>query len=268
VVVGASHAPAPFGDQFLTFVSEDKEHKKYEIVETLTLDGTDKNALYFDAGGNGIEQCQANPRDGKFYLAVPKAANGYGAVLRISGTAPFVVEQVFSIMDVGCIPPLGGPAGLTIGPDHQILVGCNGSSTQSVIIDDPDNDRPHRYVATTWGVDEVWYDSGSNHYYLAQNCSPTGTPACTSSAFAIMNVEDAFGKQPHDPNALTAMGSKNPAADPDRNFVYLPVLALKTPAGGICSTTPDVNGNKSGSDLQGCIAIYSAPLDGDDRGGK
>jgi hypothetical protein len=184
-----------------------------------------------------------------------------------------VVEQVFSIMDVGCIPPLGGPAGLTIGPDHQILVGCNGSSTQSVIIDDPDNYRPHRYVATTWGVDEVWYDSGSNHYYLAQNCTPTPTskPPVTCAGVTVMNVEDAGHGQtlpsPDNPPAATAPQSKNPAADPERNYVYLPVLAVPAGNGSICSTTKDVNGNKSASrDSQGCSAIYSSGrLDGDDR---
>jgi hypothetical protein len=76
-----------------------------------------------------------------------------------------------------------------------------------------------------------------------------------------MNVEDAgHGNTPpsrDDPPAGTAPGSKNPAADPETNYVYLPVLAG---AGTICSS-------KSGNDSQGCIAIYSAPLDGDDRGG-
>jgi hypothetical protein len=109
----------------------------------------------------------------------------------------------------------------------------------------------------TSGVDEVWYDHGSNQYFLAQ------------ASAAIMGVEDAgHGQTPlsADPNASTRTGAKNPAADAKRNLVYLPVLALKTVSGGICSSTKDVNGN-FGSDLQGCIAIYSAPLDDDDRRG-
>jgi hypothetical protein len=253
VIVGASHAK-PFKDQFLTFVGEDKEGNK-AILETMTLDGSDPNAQNFDAGGNGIEQCQAT-RDGKFWLVVPKAANGYGAVLRISGKAPFKVEQVFSITAAGCSPPLGGPAGLAIGPDHQMLVGCNGTSNQSLIIDDRSSTTllPPRYVPTASGVDQVWFDPGSKHYYLAQSAAVP----------AIMGVEDAFGKQPHDPNASTATGSKNPAADPDRNLVYLPVLAVPTGT-SICGSTQDVDGNL-GNPQQGCIAIYStAPLDKDDR---
>jgi hypothetical protein len=190
-------------------------------------------------------------------VSIPQLNKGpNGAVLRISGTAPFKVEKVFQITTVGCVQPAGGPAGLTIGPDHQMLVGCNGTSTQSVIIDDRSTLAAApiviQFVPTPGGgVDEVWFDPGSNHYYLAQ--STPGT----------MGVEDAGGGTTlptTDPIATTATGSKNPAADPDRNLVYLPVLAND---GTICSTNKDHNGN-AGNDKQGCIAIYSAPLDSDD----
>jgi hypothetical protein len=230
-------------------------------VGTLTLDGTDLNAQYFNAGNNGIEQCQANPRDGKFWLVVPKAANGYGAVLRISAKEPFQVEEIFYIKTAGCVdspPPstaTARPAGLAIGPDHQMLVGCNGSATTSLIIDDrslPPDPTVIAYVTTSSGVDEVWFDPGSNHYYLAQS-------APTPPIAPVMGVEDAgHGKLPHpDPDASIPTGSKNPAADPDRNLVYLPVLAVAAPGTSICGSYSQ----------QGCIAIYSAPLDGDDRGG-
>jgi hypothetical protein len=266
VVLGASNA---LGDSFISFVNEDS----YAIVGTIRLDGTDPNATDPDdplhtkitAVGGAIEQCQYNQRDGKFYLSIPSIDSANGAVLRISAKAPFKVEKVFKInaAATGC----NGPAGLTIGPDHQMLVGCNQKSTGfSVIIDDRTG-AVIQYVQTTWGVDEVWYDSGSNHYYLAQSCTPTSKPLVTCAGVTVMNVEDAgHGKavpSPDNPPAATAPQSKNPAADPERNYVYLPVLGGK---GTICSTTPDVNGNKSGSDSQGCIAIYSAPLDGDDRG--
>jgi hypothetical protein len=256
VVLAGSNASA-FGDSFISFVNEDSG----EIEEVIRLDGSKDAATDPDTkkpinANSGIEQCQANPRDGKFYLALPDIGGGSGAVLRISGKKPFVVEKVFHI-DSSTL--CAGPAGLTIGPDHQILVGCNGSSTNSVIL--YDDGRLPIYVQTASGVDEVWFDRGSNHYYLAQqNAVPP-----------IMGVEDAGGgkKLPSaDPNASTQAGSRNPAADPDKNFVYLPVLAPApgNPAiiGGICSTNKDVDG-KHGDDAHGCIAIYTAPLDKDDR---
>ena len=247
LVLAASNA-FNFGDRFLSFI----DTRSFAIVGTIRLDGTDPAGQMITAVGGKIEQCQV--REGKFYLSVPNidpASNAFGAVLKISAET-FQVEEVFKIAaTTGC----AGPAGLTIGPDHQILVGCNGTSTQSVIIDDRTG-FAIQYVATTYGVDEVWYDSGSNHYYLAQNC----TAPCAAGT-AVMNVEDAGHRNtvpsPDNPPAATAPSSKNPAADPETNYVYLPVLAGM---GSICSKF-------GGSDSQGCIAIYSAPLDGDDRGG-
>jgi hypothetical protein len=120
---------------FISFVKEDSG----EIEEVIRLDGSTYAATDPDTGkpinaNSEIEQCQADPRDGKFYLALPNiGGTGSGAVLRISGNAPFKVEKVFRIdSSTGC----AGPAGLAIGPDHQMLVGCNGSSTNSVILYD------------------------------------------------------------------------------------------------------------------------------------
>ena len=261
VVLVASNSSG-FGDSFISFINEDTG----EIEDVIRLDGSTFTAKDPDLGTpinahSGIEQCQANPRDGKFYLAIPRLNLGpNGAVLRISGTAPFKVEKVFQITTPGCVQPLGGPAGLTIGPEDQILVGCNGTSTQSVIIDDRSTLAAApiviQFVPTHSGVDEVWFDPGSNHYYLAQQDA------------AIMGVEDALGIPKQDPDAFTATNSRNPAADPDRNRVYLPVLSLLTGSQStICSTNKDHNGN-AGDDNQGCIAIYSAPLDGDDGAPK
>jgi hypothetical protein len=271
VVMAASNNFATFGDRFVSFI----DAHSFNILATIRLDGTDAAATDPDTGQKitavtgAIEQCQANRRDGKFYVSIPNIGNGNGAVLRFAGTAPFHLDKVFTIAAAtGC----AGPAGLTIGPVHQILVGCNQKSAgQSVIIDDRGTGLPI-YVPTTWGVDEVWYDRGSNHYYLAQSCTPTlatkTMPAVTCVGVTVMNVWDAGRGQvppnPDNPPALTAPQSKNPAADPGSNFVYLPVLA-KSGTGGICSTIKDVNGHTGIDDTQGCIAIYSAPLDGDDR---
>jgi hypothetical protein len=84
--------------------------------------------LKFPEATNGIEQCQWDPRTNKFYLNIP-AVNGPGddtapgAVYVIDPEA-MVVERVFDIDHDKC----AGPQGMAIGPDNEILLGCNAPS--------------------------------------------------------------------------------------------------------------------------------------------
>jgi hypothetical protein len=171
--------------------------------------------------------------------------------VRISAHAPFHVEKVFPISSklTGCF----GPQGLTIGPDHQIALGCGG--TNSLIIDDRDGSTI-KVVAGEGGTDEAWYNPGNNHYFFAR------------SGAAKLGVEDAGPPPSADPDAATAPGSHSVAADPVRNQVYVPIRGnrgvVPPVSSKICSSATDHFGHKGNDDL-GCIAIYTAPRDEDDR---
>jgi hypothetical protein len=249
VVLVANDDPV---DNFVTFIGEDS----FKVLQRIRFDGTDPNGDNILA--NGIEQCQFNPRDGKFYLAIPMTGPaaattpGDGVVVRISGHAPFHVEKVFPISSAktGCF----GPQGLTVGPDHQIGLGCGG--TNSLIIDDRDGSTI-KIVTGEGGTDEIWFNSGDNHYFFAR------------STAAKLGVEDAGPPPSPDSDAATAVGSHSVAADSHRNQVYVPIRGNNgtTPpstTGKICSSAKDVFGN-AGSDALGCIAVYTAPRDKDDR---
>jgi hypothetical protein len=197
-------------DNFITFVGEDS----YKVLQKISFKATPADP---NAGGvvaNGIEQCQYNPRDHKFYLNIPHSladGSGPGYVLGISEKAPFHVEKAFKIdfATTGC----AGPAGLAVGPDHQLGVGC-GTPTcstppkpNSLIISDIDG----HVIQTLTDVssDEDWYNPGSNHYYFARS-NP-----------GVLGVQDA-GPPPAtttDPPATTASGSHSVAADPYQNQV-------------------------------------------------
>jgi hypothetical protein len=265
-------------DLFLTFISTDT----YEIVgDKLFLDGTDPNAQNVKAT-NGIEQCQWSPRTGKFYLAVPEV-NGSGsntqpgAVLQIDPKSR-MVEKVFSI-DFGFLPETGtpgmpgfkpatadclGPQGMAIGPQGEILLGCSNGGTigtapntitvavgqGSVIINERNGDLV-RSLAGLNGNDEVWYNPGNNHYFLAgsNHNLPLPTPG------AILGVVD---QKPdtidEDASPSTAAGSHSVAADPVFNQVYVP--------GNNAATSICPGGH-------GCIAIFmSANHDPGICGGK
>jgi hypothetical protein len=235
-------------DNFIVFIGEDS----FKTEGKIRFDGTDPNGAKILA--NGIEQCQFNHRDGKFYLSLPDIGGGTGghdgAVVRISGHAPFKVEKVFPIDgSTGCL----GPQGLSVGPAHQLALGCGG--TNSLIIDDR-NGATIAVVTGQGGTDEDWYNPGSNHYYFARS-----TPAA-------LGVEDAGPPPAGDTTISTASGSHSVAADPIRNQVYVPIRgnSATVPTAGkstVCGSGKDVFGNP-GSDSQGCIAVYTAPNDADD----
>jgi hypothetical protein len=239
VVLVANDDPT---DLFLTFISTDT----YKVVGKLHLDGTDRDAQNVNAT-NGIEQCQWNPRTKKFYLAIPEVSGPGnnsvpGAVLEIN-PASMKVQKVFSI-DFGFSagPPATadclGPQGLAIGPQREILLGCSNAGKGTVIIDELDGSEVRNLPGLN-GNDEVWYNPGDNHYFLAGS-NHTGGP--------ILGVVDQRpdANDNEDASVATAAGSHSVAADPVKNQVYVP-------------------GNKAATTLcggsNGCIAVFTATND-------
>jgi len=229
-------------DLFLTFISTET----YSVVGKLFLDGTDSNAQNIKAT-NGIEQCQWNPRTKKFYLAIPEVSGSGnnsvpGAVLEIN-PASMKVQKVFPI-DFGFVagPPAAadclGPQGLAIGPQREILLGCSNAGKGTVIVDELDGSLVRNLPGLN-GNDEVWYNPGDNHYFLAGS-NHTGGP--------ILGVVDQTpdANDNEDASVATAAGSHSVAADPVKNQVYVP-------------------GNKAATTLcggsNGCIAVFTTTND-------
>jgi hypothetical protein len=257
VVLVANDADA---DLFLTFIST----KSYEIVKKgkfdgkIYLDGTDPRAMNIKAT-NGIEQCQWSPRTRKFYLAIPEVSgsgnnSAPGAVLEIN-PASMKVEKVFSI-DFGFLPASGttpatgdclGPQGLAIGPQREILLGCSNAGQGTVIINELDGSEIQNLPGLN-GNDEVWYNPGDNHYFLAG--SNHNLPLPTSGP--ILGVVDQSGDPDvEDASPTTKSGSHSVAADPVKNQVYVPVN--NNPAGSAFSLC--------GNGVPGCIAVFTTTND-------
>jgi hypothetical protein len=273
-------------DLFLTFISTNT----YEILGKIKLDGTDANAQKINAT-DGIEQCQWSPRTGKFYLAVPEV-NGSGsntqpgAVLEIDPVS-LKVQNVFAI-DFGFLPETGspgapgftpataaclGPQGMAIGPQGEILLGCsNGGSVTlgtppatttvtvavgqgSVIINERNGDLV-RSLAGLNGNDEVWYNPGNNHYFLAGSNHNLALPTPGPILGVVDQKPDTIDE---DASPSTKSGSHSVAADPVFNQVYVPVN--NTPAGSAFALC--------GNNVPGCIAVFmSANHDDGICGGK
>lgn len=259
-------ASPPFG----TFVTFDPKNC------TLTSPDPAKDRVTFDlAHGvnatNGAEQPIWDPGTQKFYLSIPQIgpAPEDGGVLRIDPIAK-QVEHTYGIK-------FCSPAGLTLGPNEDVLVGCNtvfdtagkvwnpaGPTTAAPIyvILNVVTGAQHQVAGAGVG-DEVWFNKGDGNYYTAASTSPLRPivtvpfpplPPQTAQGAAILGVIDAKDKEVlqlvptfNVPAVTTPPASAHPAgtahsvaADATNNHIFVPL-----PANNVfpdCAT--------------GCIAVY------------
>jgi hypothetical protein len=204
---------------------------------------------------DGIEQCQWSPRTGKFYISIPQLSGkdpGVGAVAVIDPKTKKVVA-VFPIPVEDC----AAPQGMAVGPDSQILLGCNGQfpdgQANTVII----NEHSGAIIRTLRGLggnDEVWFNPGDGHYFLAEGQLPV--PPGTEQ----LGIVDSAGKRPdkavvtaNNPGGTTRR-AHSVAADPGANEVYVPIPANTTGFSSPLCSDP----------TKGCVAVFG-PVGKDDH---
>jgi len=228
VLLVANDADSP---PFITFISTRPGHR---ILKQIS----------FPEATNGIEQSQWSPETGLFYLNLPEVApngpaTGEGQVVVFDPRRLAIVRR-FATHDCDA-------AGMALGPDEQALLGCQGATSTGVALPNESQIislRTGHVVATfhqVGGSDEVWFNPGDNHYYLAARNNTSGP---------VLGVIDADEPR-FDNNAPTTTNAHSVAADPIFNNVFVPLTSGATNA--VCPN--------------GCIGIYRASrLDGDDRG--
>jgi hypothetical protein len=128
------------------------------------------------------------------------------------------------------------PTSLTQGPGNNFLVGCADHDGEAF--------PPNEYVidgttgaiiadiTNVGGVDEVWYNSGDNRYYVAARDMPNGP---------VMGVIDA-GTNVWLQNVTTNSNSHSIAVDSSTNHAFVPLQA-----GGICTSQSS----------NGCIGVFA-----------
>jgi hypothetical protein len=195
--------------------------------------------LTFHDASAGLEQSVWDAQSSRFLLAIPEL-DGDPARGEIAVIDPKSVQVVAHYSVEEC-----EPAGLALGPSHQLLVGCSGDAIEagfaakSLILDTRDGS----VIATipeVGGSDEVWYNPGDHHYYLAARDNPSGP---------VLGVIDAATAQ-FSTNVPTAPDAKSVAADP-RGKVFVPL----TP-----TTEPFANDPARGLHCEnGCIGVFTNP---------
>ena len=110
--------------------------------------------------GGGIEQPVWNPQQGFFYLALPQG----GTVGRVDVFNPKPGRLVLlRTIDVpGCV---SGPSGLAINNSDQLLGAC----ANGVALIDANSGKVTILGEVTGigGADEIWFDPGSNAWYVS-----------------------------------------------------------------------------------------------------
>jgi len=225
---------------------------------------------------NGAEQPVWEPVSGKFYLSIPQTGPNAkdGAVVRISTAG--TVEAQYPI-------EFCSPAGLTLGPNVDLLVGCNTifdtagnlwDSTKNVtaapiqVIIDAWTGKIDTIVPGVGAGDEVWFNPGDGNYYTGSATSPLrptevigGTPL-TAQGAAILGVIDARDKSLKQlvptfntpavatgPSAHAASTAHSVAANAGNNHVFVPL--------GANNVFPDCG--------TGCIAVFGTTEGRDER---
>jgi hypothetical protein len=220
------------------------------------------------AGGvnatNGAEQPVWDPVTQRFYLSIPQIGPtaSSGGVVRINATT-HKIEKTYPIS-------FCSPAGLTKGPNNDLLVGCNtvfNTSGGLWTITDPLTAAPIQVIldVTTGNADqvagvgvgdEVWFNKGDGNYYTASSTSPLrpldlSGPADSSGA-AILGVIDSGDEEvlqlvpTYNVAAVTgtsghpASTAHSVAADSKNNRIFVPLGANNVFP--FCTT--------------GCIAVY------------
>ncbi len=238
---------------------------------------TPDRILFNTAGGvdaqNGAEQPQWDHATSRFYLTIPQIGSNVanGGVVRINPTTR-KIDHTFPIS-------FCSPAGLTKGPDHEFLVGCNATfDTAGNVwsVTDANTAAPHAFVLNVStgalhevvGVgagDEIWFNSGDGNYYTASSGSPLAprdnpppvAPAVADAqGAAVLGVIDAEDRNliqqvpTFNVPAVTTGAGAHPAstahsvaADARNNHIFVPL--------GANNVYPNC--------LTGCIAVYFRP---------
>jgi hypothetical protein len=244
IMVANNAADPPFGSLMST--------TSYSVVGQIPFDGTHGAPK----ATNGAEQCQWSPRTGKFYITIPgvETPNTGHGVIAVINPHTKKVETTFDIPLANCATPQG----MAVGPDHDLLIGCNGnptSTTHSSVIIDERNGHIRATIADESGPDEVWYNPGNNHYFLARSA-----PASGEQALGIIDAETMVADTSISVGA-TGKNAHSVAADSVTNKTFLPI------PGGIGGTDA-VCTNAGGDSAKGCILVVTGKNDKDDKGDR
>jgi len=251
------------------------------IISKIIIDPT----LVPSGAGLSIEQSAWDPRLGKFIVSVPIIAGNPsgcnygqspGAITCNGGMAIIdpsaVTAGKYTVPAADVVPLVGcGPNGIAVGPGHQVGEACNPGNVPSNVGTTIVTDEAPYYQVQTEGVtggDEIWYDAGTDKYYVgaSKNGPNAGATKFLSPALGVIDP-----KTKHTIQTIPASSNSHSiAADSKRHYVYDPQVAPTSVVGSGGDAT--TNGAAICGGTNGCIGVFRPRVlprrdgDDDDRG--
>ena len=180
------------------------------LIDTQTRTVVAKIPL--DDATNGVEQPVWDPETHLFYMSIPQiGADPFNGGVAVIDPSTRSLVRTFSVKNCQ-------PAGLALGPKQHLLLGCSadaiaaGAPAQTQVMDA----RTGSIVATitqVGGSDQVWYNPGDKHYYLAARGQPGG---------AVLGIIDAM-TDTWIQNVPTGPNSHSVAANPINDQIFVPL---------------------------------------------
>jgi hypothetical protein len=280
LVLGANNAETAGRGPFSTIATYNKT--------TCALSNPIKTFFDVLPGGhkatNGIEQPVWDPGTQRFYVSLPEIDGGTGitgAVAKISTAG--VVETIYPINYCS-------PAGLTLGPNGDLLVGCNtifdtaGNKCTNLVPSPAPTGAPVGHPTTCTGVafpqsavcnpargctgnalvsvpgagggDEVWFNPGDGNYYVTGGNDPKGPLLAVIASGASATQKNTLTQVVPTLSPIPAVLT-NPGLHSSGTVHSVAASAANNhvyvplPA----NTAYNLNGV---SCVQGCIAVFSA----------
>jgi hypothetical protein len=210
-----------------------------------------------DAGG--MEQPAWDPKTGTFFVSIPQLCGGTtpcnphdpGGVAEISTTGTVLRTISLASLGIGSC----SPAGLAVGGDGNLMVGCNTVGAKAILLNPGTTPgAPGPVIAPSivqtfaglGGTDELWYDPRTNAFYVTGNNGSN-----TTRFFDIVTDDGAASTISQTVHLPTTTSAHSITVNPFNGDVFV-ALAGTAGASGVnpCPTTaPFTN--------PGCIEVLA-----------
>ena len=167
--------------------------------------------VQFPDATNGLEQPVWDPATHLFYLSVPRLGAD-----PTSGGIAVLDPRTRSLVRTRPVTDCE-PAGLALGPSQHLLLGCSGDGIAAwqaqLQVMDARTGAIVKVITGIGGADEVWFNPGDKHYYVAARFDPSGPKLGIIDARTDTLIQ----------TVATATNSHSVAADPINNHIFVPL---------------------------------------------